>query len=332
MQQDWAAIMRSGVFNDNGAPLPGFEYAFVTLTAPSFGLVHSAPHRVSDKLVHCKCGVAHEYGDDIAGAALLPETYEYRGTLLFNQALGQLWNSTTTRWRRRFTSGLAYVAVTEAQRRQVMHKHVIVRWPAGQLDPLDLLEEAAKARTITWTGDLIGWGLQMDVQHVNPVSDPTDAARNVRYLSNSLGYALKEVNAATGRLTLAAQEMMRYASEDFQCKPTCRARLGEYCGENIHDTLAGSERVVSQSENWSFTGITRTKLRRQRTIYMQAMVEAGEAQARNKEGLSESELFMSRHARRWRKEVEQKRQQEARQRWADYQSETADDPAYYPRT
>lgn len=70
--------------------------------------------------------------------------YDYDGALLFNQSLRRLWNNTTTRWRRAFGKEFKYFAVTEAQKRGTMRKHVLVRFARGSILAQELLAVAGE--------------------------------------------------------------------------------------------------------------------------------------------------------------------------------------------
>lgn len=322
---DWAAIARSGVFDEDRQPYDGYAWALVTLTAPSFGPVHAAPHRLRDQAARCQCGTTHDFGDPIAGLPLYDD-YDYHGTMQFNDHMPRLFSRTMDRWRRRWGSDLGYFAVTEAQRRGTMHKHLIVRYPSGLLNPLDLLAEAADAYTATWDGNVIEWGAQMDAQRLDVADSPDAAARSASYLIKSVAYTLKDVDHVIGDVSPATRALMEYAKFDYRCSAECS---GAGCRAPIHDDLAGSERPLSYSRSWSLTRLTRAKLREQRQAYMEAMTAAGEQKPRTHEGMSEAELWDSRHARRWRREVELKRQREARERW---EAQHAEAPEPYLRT
>lgn len=55
---DWAAIARSGVFDPPAGKR--FRFYLLTLTAPSFGRVHSVPNAAKGHESHrCRCGVRH---------------------------------------------------------------------------------------------------------------------------------------------------------------------------------------------------------------------------------------------------------------------------------
>jgi hypothetical protein len=61
---------------------------FATLTAPSFGLVHTRP----DDSRACRCGKCHDADDAELGSAIDPTTYDYEGAALWNWHAPALWN------------------------------------------------------------------------------------------------------------------------------------------------------------------------------------------------------------------------------------------------
>ena len=264
---DWAAIARSGIFDEDGTVVEGYRYAFLTLTSPSFGKV------------------------DATGAAVDPTTYDYLGQVAWNYASSALWRSTLHRLHRQF-SGLAYFAVIEAQRRGVRHYHVVLRIPDGEA-PLfpEAIGQVARAATTQQAGAVIEWGTQIDCQYI---SETTDAARGemaqtVWYISKALGYALKSVDendllAMPGAAISPHIEHLRAlasaARNDLWCA-RCPVNGPRDCAAPIHGNFGSSAQVVLYARgsknrpSWSFGGLTRTKQREERTAWMRAEVAAG---------------------------------------------------------
>lgn len=330
-QNDWAAIARSGIFDADGQTLQGYSWVMVTLTAPSFGKVHRVPHRMSDRRVKCPCGVTHEFADELAGEPIRPASYDFRGTLLFNQSMGRLWNNTVTRWRRRFGSDFQYFAVTEAQKRGVMHKHVLVRFESGILDPTEFLTMASVASTRAWSGQVLKWGGQSDVQVLNVAGNPEEAAKSARYLVKAVSYSVKDVNHATGSVSRAANRLMRFAAYEYPCSAECDRPDGGRCEAPIHYNLVGTERVLSQSKKWSETGSTRTGLREARRVYAQALHEdqAPDKNPRVGEGISQGDLLASRVVQRYRGQLAMNREAFLREQWDRLHPETSEEPLYH---
>ncbi|KZS85808.1 replication initiator [Mycobacterium persicum] len=133
---------------------------FATLTAPSFGAVHTSGGRSgqADKVCHppnggkshcphgkaLQCNVIHVSDDDELGQPLCPDCYDYTGHVLFNWHAPELWRRFTIALGRavavhlRCTGiepdavRLSFVKVAEYQRRALVHYHTLIR-----LDPTD---------------------------------------------------------------------------------------------------------------------------------------------------------------------------------------------------
>lgn len=186
---------------------------FVTLTAPSFGPVHS--RRLRDGVARAchmgapcphsgriACGHIHEPGDPALGTPLCPGCFDYRATVLWNASATELWRRTTIAVRRHLASRLdvptrqlarharlSYVKVVEYQARGVVHIHAVVRLDGadggrpGEVDVADLtvaVASAAHAVTAPWPegAGLAGvarWGNQLDVRPLGGTDAPDGA-------------------------------------------------------------------------------------------------------------------------------------------------------------
>ena len=159
---DTYQLIRAGLSGGKGVPATVADHPcfFLTLTAPSFGPVHS--HREKDgRLLRCRprrsgrtcphgirmsCAEQHPPDDNRLGKPLCPECYDYTGSVLFNAYAPELWRRFTITLRRTLArqAGLtnkalaaqvrvSYAKVAEYQRRGVVHVHAIIRLdgPAG---------------------------------------------------------------------------------------------------------------------------------------------------------------------------------------------------------
>jgi hypothetical protein len=150
-------LVRAGLLGGKGVPEDVCEHLrlFVTLTAPSFGPVHSRrtgadgrtrpcrPRRKKATCLHGRtlaCTARHEPDDPALGQPLCPRCYDYVGAVLWNAHAGDLWRRTTIYIRDEMAKRtgisrtalqkqlrLSYVKVAEFQARGVVHFHVIVR-------------------------------------------------------------------------------------------------------------------------------------------------------------------------------------------------------------
>ncbi len=109
---------------------------FATLTAPSFGPVHTR----RDDGRRCRCGHHHDVDDPILGSAIDPATYDYDGAVLWNWHAPALWNRFTVELVRVLAADacltesacrklvrVAYAKVAEFQARGLVHFHAIIR-------------------------------------------------------------------------------------------------------------------------------------------------------------------------------------------------------------
>ena len=126
--------------------------AFVTLTAPSFGAVHTRHQDEApchSKKAPCDCGQSHQcdehhgVDDPALGRPICPATYDYAGTVIWNNRSGELWRRTMINASRNLAHclgipqrafnhrhRLAYLKVIEYQSRGVVHVHGLVRLDA----------------------------------------------------------------------------------------------------------------------------------------------------------------------------------------------------------
>ena len=166
----WQLVYAGMAGGRKGVPEQVAEHpqVFASLTAPSFGPVHSRP----DDGRRCRCGRRHDTDDPALGEAIDPAAYDYEGAVLWNWHAPALWNRFTIElarilaaragiseraWRQRVR--IAYAKVAEFQARGLVHFHAIIRLdgakdrataPGVQVSPEELCdairEAAASAR------------------------------------------------------------------------------------------------------------------------------------------------------------------------------------------
>lgn len=123
---------------------------FLTLTAPSFGPVHSQydlgnpchPKGADNSCSHNRatgCTAVHQRDDELLGQPLCPDCYDYSGQVLFTWHAPQLWARFAIGLRRAVRKELAartepaksvrvsFVKIVELQRRVVPHFHAVIR-------------------------------------------------------------------------------------------------------------------------------------------------------------------------------------------------------------
>lgn len=162
---------------------------FVTLTAPSFGPVHTiksqgqcvtAPHWVRDergagidgveRCAHGRervCHVRHDPDDPRLGSPLCEGCFDYPGAVIWNAHASRLWEATYVTLRRKLASAagipqrglsevarLNYLKVAEMQRRGLAHLHAVIRADGpehSESEPPAWLDAALLASTLRST-------------------------------------------------------------------------------------------------------------------------------------------------------------------------------------
>jgi uncharacterized Zn-finger protein len=210
-------LVTAGLAGGKGMPetLAQHPRLFLTLTAPSFGMVHTTS---SDGGCHTRersacphgqprtCTIRHELSDDLLGSPLCEACFDWEGAVLWNAAASRLWNRTIDRVRRvlaaevggitafRRQASLQYLRVAEFQRRGLVHLHAVIRadGPAPTDPPpawltVELLERAVRGAVAstsvpTGAGTTATWGTQLDLVDLGATEG--DAARVAGYVAN----------------------------------------------------------------------------------------------------------------------------------------------------
>jgi hypothetical protein len=152
-------LVSSGLVGGKGTPeeVQSHPRLFITLTAPSFGTVHTIKSRGECAgftrsalqsggggfCVHGRpriCRSRHEEGSPELGRPLCRECFDYEGAVLWNAHASKLWNNTVQVIRRtlaetggmrqsqlKLMAQLHYLKVAEMQRRGLIHLHAILR-------------------------------------------------------------------------------------------------------------------------------------------------------------------------------------------------------------
>jgi hypothetical protein len=163
-QDDAYQLTRAGLVGGKGVPdsIQAHPAVFVTLTAPSFGLVHSRAISRDGRTLPCRarrdqagaicdhgrpmtCTRRHRDDDPTLGTPLCPECFDYGGAVAWNHHASELWRRTTIRIYRELASlvglpeqavkrqvRLSYVKVAEWQRRGLIHFHAAIRLDARE--------------------------------------------------------------------------------------------------------------------------------------------------------------------------------------------------------
>jgi len=265
---DTYQLVRAGLVGGKGVPdtVTSHPAAFVTLTAPSFGLVHTARKTKAGKPAPCHarrdvgtcphgkplaCTERHHADDPRLGEPLCSDCYDYAGQVLFNALAPELWRRFTLALRRRLakSAGLtltelkdtlvvSFAKVAEYQRRGVVHFHAVIRLdgpdgptstPPGwaTFDALaDAVDHAARA-----------------VQVSSPEADglPPRSFRWGRQLD------VRPINA-TGELTdrAVAGYVAKYATKAAECVGTLDRRITEADDLNTLPVREHARRLIAE--------------------------------------------------------------------------------------
>lgn len=204
--------------SDGGAGTRGGKL-FFTLTAPSFGSVHSSSgcgsenDRTLRKPVRCRhgkwsiCKTDHDENDDVIGQPLCYECYDYESAVLWNACAGELWRRTVISTKRHLTNQMslrrrdanqvpiAYIKVAEFQKRNIAHFHGIFRSDTSSIAAADL--ERAFSQSIENTGffykgnsvQIIAWGREYLLSPI--YLDDNDAGQQLKMVNYLAKYATK---------------------------------------------------------------------------------------------------------------------------------------------
>jgi hypothetical protein len=150
-------LIAAGLRGGKGVPdtVAAHPAVFVTLTAPSFGAVHTRRLGADGKPRRCRprrdapvcahgtrlsCSAIHDEDDSRLGEPICHECFDHEAAVVWNNTLSELWRRTTiylprtlarltgmTQKRLRQLVRVAYVKVAEYQRRGLVHLHVVIR-------------------------------------------------------------------------------------------------------------------------------------------------------------------------------------------------------------
>nr|WP_313904866.1 replication initiator [Streptomyces sp. IB201691-2A2] len=236
-------LVRAGLIG--GKNVPGTvrqrPRLFVTLTAPSFGVVHRAgercrPRRDGGTCEHDRplsCGTIHDPNAPLVGQPLCPDCYDYPAHALWHAHAGKLWDRFVIGVRRQLASAvglvqsrfsdharISFARVAEYQKRGAVHVHAIVRLdgPAGPTDEppewgtADRLTDAVRTAVSRVSvrspyspavGELtFRWGAQVDVRSLCADGNGPDDDAVAAYVAKYVTKGASETGAGTDhRLT-----------------------------------------------------------------------------------------------------------------------------------
>jgi hypothetical protein len=270
-RRDAFHLVAAGVRGGKGVPEAVREHpaVMVTVTAPSFGAVHT----IRDRDGGCPCGDRHLAYDEALGRPVDPDRYRYLEQATWNHLVPVLWKRTVQEIRRALARELGvarhrlrdivrlrFVKASEFQRRGVVHYHAVIRLdgpgdlgsePPGRCNA-ELLERVVRcsARTVevSASGYRICWGKQLEVAHLAQ----EDIGRAAGYIAK---YATKATEVAADGLLLPRLRTARDVA-NLEASPHAK-RLVEAAW------LVGGEKGLRGARRWAhqfgYGGHTLTK-------------------------------------------------------------------------
>jgi hypothetical protein len=260
-------LIRAGITGGKGVPasVAAHPAIFVTLTAPTFGPVHTRrehdgrtlpcrPRRDGGTCPHDRpvgCSERHSADDPRVGEPICPDCYDYTGSVLFNAHAPELWRRFTITLRRSLArlagmtqkdfakqARISFAKVAEYQKRGVVHFHAVIR-----LDG----HEGPDTRPPGWaTADLLTEAVQAAVAVVQ-VGTPdagTVPARNLRW-GDQLD--IRPITT-TGELTdnAVAGYVAKYATKAAECTGTLDRRVTSADAVDLLPVTAHARRLIAE--------------------------------------------------------------------------------------
>jgi hypothetical protein len=260
-RRDAFHVFRSGLTGGGDIPTTVATHPalFVTLTAPSFGPVHTRwvrkhtctnrrrcqcraepchPRRTNPTCPHgtpLVCWARHEDDDGRIGAPLCPDCYDYPTHVVWNVQAGELWRRTTETLRKQLrrlattrginphTVKLSYGKAAEMQRRGVVHFHTIIRLDGR--DPDDPTAVPPPPVGIT-SADLVDL-----IEHAATTTGFTTGPHPIQPHGWHIGWGtqldIRPINTGRGELTdaMVAGYLAKYATKSTEVTGHTSARL-----------------------------------------------------------------------------------------------------------
>lgn len=310
-ERDAYQLLAAGLRGGKGVPATVGSHPLVmlTLTAPSFGVVHSRDGSA------CRCGRDHGPDDPQLGTPIDPVSYRYADQVIWNHYAPRLWKRTVQVIRRGLAEALGlpgcklsevarvrFAKVAEFQRRGVVHYHALVRVDgsddADHSAPLgcttkvlaDVVAAAAEAAAISLRDPVLAelvrgvatlrWGAQRDIVAL----DHETSTKAAGYIAK---YATKATETTTGG-TLIKPIHSRDELDQLQLGDHARSLIAAAWTIGQRTDLDGFKRWAHQ---FGYGGHTLTKsheysvtfaaLRAARLQWRQTMNDEGEVVIRS---------------------------------------------------
>ncbi len=241
-RNDARHLVMAGLAGGKGVPesVAGHPMVFATLTAPSFGAVHTrsksgpgpchpfSPSRTCRHGRQLACFSHHDRDDVLLGQPICPDCYRYEEHIVFHGLVPELWRRTTiytfralarlletTPSKLREKVQLSFVKVVEYQARGAVHLHVVVRADGSGEGivppPPEVSAQVLGAAIILGARAVaVAHPIRLDgiVHHarwgpqleVSPIDSPAAARRTARYAAKYLSKSTESTGVLDRRL------------------------------------------------------------------------------------------------------------------------------------
>jgi hypothetical protein len=315
-RQDAYHLIAAGLRGGKSVPdsIARHPAVFVTLTAPSFGAVHTRSLGTDGKPRRCRprreaptcshgvrlsCAAVHDEDDLCLGEPICRECFDHQGAVIWNNAISELWRRTSiylprtlawltnrTQKRLRELVRVSFVKVAEYQRRGLVHLHVVIR--------LDRAMPAYRAHEVHPPGarfdtELLAEAIRLTVEDVSaPLDDVLGGGRvrwggelDVRRLDDSqvcgelAGYLAKYATKSTEQAGGVPHRVSAQQLDQLPVREHVRAYMRE-AFELASDPELADRRFARCAHTLGYRGHCLTKSRRYSTT-LKALREAREA-------------------------------------------------------
>lgn len=259
----------AGGHHDMPAAVAHRPQVFVTLTAPSYGAVHTTTKsRDKDQQVcrdhrriggyrrcpHGKplwCSTTHDHDDPHVGQPLCRECYDYAGHVLFTWHLPELWRRFTIALRRALRKDLkaatceldtvrvSFIKIVELQARAIPHIHALIR-----LDPHDDPDQTE------WESPISATDLASIIQYAAravtlTIQDPT-ADSAVRTIIFGTQLDTQPISASCDPVTSAPTEQNPPTGQSLSGRQVARY-LAKYVTKSVADLGINARRLSTEA-------------------------------------------------------------------------------------
>lgn len=267
----WQLVHAGAAGGHHGMPTAVADrpQVFLTLTAPSFGPVHTITTGVDRKGGACRdhhriggyrrcphgkplwCSTTHDHDDQHVGQPLCQKCYDYVGHVLFTWHLPELWRRFTITLRRALRRQLkaagvdpdaarvSFIKIVELQARAIPHIHALIR-----LDPHDDPDQTS------WESPISAGELATIIQHAArtvtlTVNDPgVDSA--ARVISFGTQIDTQPITVPSDPANSGSTEQYSYTGRSLSGRRVARY-LAKYVTKSLADLGISARRLSTEA-------------------------------------------------------------------------------------